>query len=94
MGIFTIFILTTRSRCLPSDKPDRAVVIGEYGGVGWPVAGHLWDKDKRNWGYQTCTNQTAFQAAMKVKFEALLPMRRDLGLSAAVYTRTTDVEGR
>jgi len=25
--------------------------------------------------------------------EALIPMRNDLGLSAAVYTQTTDVEG-
>jgi hypothetical protein len=27
------------------------------------------------------------------KVEALIPMRRDLGLSAAVYTQTSDVEG-
>jgi hypothetical protein len=77
----------------PSNQADRAIVIGEYGGVGWPVAGHLWDSSKRNWGYQTSTNQAAFQAALKTKMEALLPMTRDLGLSAAVYTQTTDVEG-
>ncbi len=77
----------------PVNQADRAIVIGEYGGVGWPVQGHLWDATKRNWGYQTCTNEMSFQAAMKVKMEALIPMRRDLGLSAAVYTQTTDVEG-
>ena len=25
-------------------------VLGEYGGIGYPVEGHLWQKDS-NWGY-------------------------------------------
>ena len=37
----------------PQPKADRAIVIGEYGGVGWPVAEHLWNPAMRNWGYQT-----------------------------------------
>lgn len=77
----------------PANQADRAVVIGEYGGVGWPVTGHLWDAEKRNWGYQTYQNNADYQSALKKKMEALLPMVRDLGLSGAVYTQTTDVEG-
>jgi hypothetical protein len=77
----------------PMNKPDRAIVIGEYGGVGWPVAGHLWDAGKKNWGYQTYGDRDAYVDAVMKKIEALVPMRRDLGLSAAVYTQTTDVEG-
>jgi beta-galactosidase/beta-glucuronidase len=77
----------------PVGKQDRAIVIGEYGGVGWPVTEHLWNPDTRNWGYQTYQDQAAFTAALTKKVEALLSMRRDLGLSAAVYTQTTDVEG-
>lgn len=77
----------------PANQVDRAIVIGEYGGVGWPVSGHLWDAEKRNWGYQTYQSEAEYQAALKKKMEALLPMRRELGLSAAVYTQTTDVEG-
>jgi beta-galactosidase/beta-glucuronidase len=77
----------------PMNKPDRAIVIGEYGGVGWPVSEHLWDTSKRNWGYQTYHDQSAYAAALTKKVEALIPMRRDLGLSAAVYTQTSDVEG-
>jgi beta-galactosidase/beta-glucuronidase len=77
----------------PANHMDRAIVIGEYGGVGWPVTDHLWDAEKRNWGYQTYQTQETFEAALKKKFEGLLPMRKDLGLSAAVYTQTTDVEG-
>jgi beta-galactosidase/beta-glucuronidase len=77
----------------PANQADRAIVIGEYGGVGWPVTGHLWDAQKRNWGYQTYQDKAAYETALMKKIEALLPMRRDLGLSAAVYTQTTDVEG-
>lgn len=77
----------------PMQKQDRAVVIGEYGGVGWPIQGFLWDTQKRNWGYQTYQNQDDYIAALRKKMEALIPMRNDLGLSAAVYTQTTDVEG-
>lgn len=77
----------------PEGKPDRAIVIGEYGGVGWPVTGHLWDAEKRNWGYQTYHNQEDFEKAIRKKIEALGPMIRNIGLSAAVYTQTTDVEG-
>jgi hypothetical protein len=47
----------------------------------------------RNWGYQTYQDQAAYLAALRKKVEALVPMREKLGLSAAVYTQTTDVEG-
>ena len=77
----------------PANQHDRAIVIGEYGGVGWPVTGHLWDAEKRNWGYQTYQNQNDFEAALRKKVEGLIPMVPDIGLSAAVYTQTTDVEG-
>ena len=77
----------------PANQADRAIVIGEYGGVGWPIEGHLWDPDKRNWGYQTYHNKEEFDAALRKKIEALIPMKREHGLSGAVYTQTTDVEG-
>lgn len=77
----------------PKQKPDRAIVIGEYGGVGWPVADHLWNPQMRNWGYQTYQDQTAYLEALRKKIEALVPMKERLGLSAAVYTQTSDVEG-
>jgi len=77
----------------PDSKPDRAIVLGEYGGVGWPIAGHLWNPSMRNWGYQTYQDKDAYIAALRKKVEALVPMKRQLGVSAAVYTQTTDVEG-
>jgi hypothetical protein len=29
---------------------ERVTVLGEYGGIGMPLQGHLWQTDK-NWGY-------------------------------------------
>jgi hypothetical protein len=77
----------------PARKADRAIVIGEYGGVGWPVKAHLWDPAMRNWGYQTYQDQAAYLSALKKKVDPLLRMKNTLGLSAAVYTQTSDVEG-
>lgn len=77
----------------PDQKADRAIVLGEYGGVGWPVTSHLWNPAMRNWGYQTYQDQAAYVAALRKKVDALKPMKETLGVSAAVYTQTTDVEG-
>ncbi len=77
----------------PEPKADRAIVLGEYGGVGWPVADHLWNPAMRNWGYQTYQNQAEYLSALRKKVQALVPMKDKLGASAAVYTQTSDVEG-
>ena len=72
-------------------EEDRASVLGEYGGLGFPVEGHLW-WDKRNWGYLTYDNEQTFRkefAALTKNLQGLISW----GLSAAVYTQTTDVEG-
>jgi beta-galactosidase/beta-glucuronidase len=69
---------------------DQIVVLGEFGGLGLPVANHTW-QDKDNWGYQSFKTPDELQnryASLIVALEKLIP----LGLSAAVYTQTTDVE--
>jgi beta-galactosidase/beta-glucuronidase len=70
---------------------DAALVLGEFGGLGLPVEGHTWQTDK-NWGYQSFgTKDSLFMRyhAFTDKLEELIKH----GLSAAVYTQTTDVEG-
>ena len=47
----------------------------------------------RNWGYQTYQDQAAYTKGVRKKMVALVAMRNELGVSAAVYTQTTDVEG-
>ncbi|PRY97337.1 glycoside hydrolase family 2 protein [Marinilabilia salmonicolor] len=68
----------------------RATVLGEYGGIGLAVKGHLWAKD-RNWGYvqfKTSKEVTEEYIRFAKKLEKLVKA----GFSAAVYTQTTDVE--
>ncbi|XOV82724.1 MAG: glycoside hydrolase family 2 protein [bacterium] len=76
-------------------EPDgrRALVVGEYGGVGWPVTGHLWNPEMRNWGYQTFHSAQEAQQAYLKATNAILHMRAGNGLSGAIYTQTSDVEG-
>jgi hypothetical protein len=72
-------------------EPKRASVLGEFGGLGWPVEGHLW-WDKKNWGYRTYTSRDELQRNYISVVRRLLPLIGQ-GLSAAVYTQTSDVEG-
>ncbi|MBI1356616.1 MAG: beta-galactosidase [Acidobacteria bacterium] len=69
----------------------RAAVLGEFGGLGWPVEDHLW-WDKRNWGYRTYYSREDLLAKyQEVVGELMGPLA--WGMAAAVYTQTTDVEG-
>jgi beta-galactosidase/beta-glucuronidase len=76
-------------------RPDifgdkKALVLGEFGGLGLPVQGHTWQE--KNWGYQSFkSNDSLFK-----RYQSLTDKLEELiraGLSAAVYTQTTDVEG-
>lgn len=68
----------------------QVLVLGEYGGLGLPLDGHTWQQ-KDNWGYQSFKNADEL---FKV-YNGFCDRLKDLiqhGLSAAVYTQTTDVE--
>ncbi len=69
----------------------EAVVLGEFGGLGWPVENHTWQANK-NWGYQNFKNGEDLFKTYNSFTDRLQELIR-LGLSAAVYTQTTDVEG-
>ena len=75
---------------MPELEDNRAVVLGEFGGLGLPVAGHLW-KEGGNWGYRNFENQKAYEDKYIDLIQKLYPMV-DKGLAAAVYTQTSDVE--
>lgn len=69
---------------------QRVNVLGEYGGIGLVLKGHIWEPD-RNWGY------VQFESSEQVtdeyeKYANQLLNLIDKGFSAAVYTQTTDVE--
>lgn len=71
-------------------KSGQALVLGEFGGLGLPIEGHTWQQ-QNNWGYQSFKNKEELLQRYKTlmsDLKRLIP----LGLSAAVYTQTTDVE--
>jgi hypothetical protein len=75
---------------MPLLEDRRAAVLGEFGGLGLPLEGHTWI-DKGNWGYRSYKTVEELGKA----YRDLLYQLRILvgeGLSAAIYTQTTDVE--
>ncbi|WP_291102076.1 MULTISPECIES: glycoside hydrolase family 2 protein [unclassified Flavobacterium] len=69
----------------------RVTVLGEYGGIGLPLEGHLW-RANDNWGYIKFKNATEVTNEY-IKYANELKKLVKTGFSAAVYTQTTDVEG-
>ena len=75
---------------MPGLEQSRAAVLGEFGGLGLPIKGHTW-QDEKNWGYVSYKTAGELEQAYRErldKLRSLIPC----GLSAAVYTQTTDVE--
>ncbi len=75
---------------MPVHDSERVVVLGEYGGIGQPVAGHTWTGDK-NWGYgklQSREEATNTYVEYAKQLKTFIPQ----GISAAIYTQATDVE--
>ena len=74
----------------PMPTATRAAALGEYGGVGLRLPGHLWPVTTGAYGMTKSTD------ALTARFEGLqtrlAKLVRDRGLGAAIYTQTTDVE--
>ena len=68
----------------------RATVLGEFGGLGLALEGHLWQPD-RNWGYVQFKNIDEVTERYVENMRSLKPFITR-GFAAAVYTQTTDVE--
>jgi hypothetical protein len=75
----------------PPASQERAIVLGEFGGLGFPVEGHLWQRE-RNWGYRNFESADDLTAAYETLLRRLHRLIDEPGLSAAVYTQTSDVE--
>ena len=64
-------------------------VIGEYGGLGLEIKNHTWKED--NWGYQVLNDKIELTNRYIEYIENLIDLVPQ-GISAAIYTQTTDVE--
>ena len=74
----------------PPPETKRAAVLGEFGGIGLEAIGHSWSSTW--WGYQKATNTAQFAALYRLLLSQVWTLHDELGLSAAIYTQTTDVE--
>jgi len=72
-------------------QPDRVSFLGEYGGIGFKMPGHLWDEQGGGWGYVSDTNRAELAARYATLADKMRHLART-GLSGAIYTQTTDVE--
>jgi hypothetical protein len=74
----------------PPLQPNRAAVLGEYGGLGLAVPGHMWQKE--HWGYKGVRNgEVLTRQYVRMMMDAY-KLRDTDGLNAAIYTQITDVE--
>ncbi|HEV3085220.1 MAG TPA: glycoside hydrolase family 2 TIM barrel-domain containing protein [Gemmataceae bacterium] len=74
----------------PQPEGTRAAVLGEFGGLGLPVPDHTWEK--RTWGYRNMKDRSDLTRRYEQLLRGVWKLKDNPGLSAAVYTQTTDVE--
>jgi hypothetical protein len=75
----------------PKPEAGRAAVLGEFGGLGLAVEGHVWTN--KNWSYRGTEGAEQLTYAYVNLLKQAWRLRDRPGLSAAVYTQLTDVEG-
>jgi len=75
----------------PPAEENRAIVLGEFGGLGLPVKDHTWKEDQ-NWGYENMEGALSLLSKYEGFYDEVARLVEDPGLSAVVYTQTTDVE--
>jgi hypothetical protein len=74
----------------PERETERAGVLGEFGGLGFRVEGHTWAG--KIWGYAGTSSQEDLTRKYEHLLQKVWKLKETHGLSAAVYTQTTDVE--
>ncbi|UCC71996.1 MAG: chitobiase/beta-hexosaminidase C-terminal domain-containing protein [Gemmatimonadota bacterium] len=74
----------------PLPEPGRAAVQGEFGGLGFNIAGHAWHDE--GWGYDLFADRESLTQRFEDYFAMILYAAAQRGLSASVYTQTTDIE--
>jgi len=74
----------------PKPEPNRAGVLGEFGGLGLGVDGHTWTQ--KTWGYRGTASSEDLTRRYQNLLRGVWGYKESHGMSAAVYTQTTDVE--
>lgn len=74
----------------PRPSDTRAAALGEYGGIGLSVPGHMWPGPHNS--YEMAADSKALTRRYEGVQAQLVPLVREKGLGAAVYTQVSDVE--
>ncbi len=74
----------------PEVTGERASVDGEYGGLGLIEEGHLWPGEPSS--YEIVENREELTRRYREVHDDLVRIIGENGISASVYTQTTDVE--
>ena len=77
-------------KAIPRPDDKRAASLGEFGGKGLFVRGHMWPV--RNDAYEMMLNREVLTDTYVLMLTELEQMINYFGLSTAIYTQTTDVE--
>jgi hypothetical protein len=92
-----------RGPAMPPVNGRRISFLGEFGGLGHPVAGHIWrsfdqgrslGSDNGDWGYGGIVD-TKTREGLKKTYLGLMDKLGEFaekGLGGSIYTQTTDVE--
>jgi len=75
---------------VPPSEENRAIVLGEFGGLGLALDGHTWEK--KNWGYRNMEDTLELLSKYEIFYDMVHKFVNEDGLSASIYTQTTDVE--
>ncbi len=72
-------------------RDERAFALTEFGGYSLKIPGHVWDENKK-FGYRFYDSTKALTVAYLALLNDEVKPLISQGLTAAVYTQTTDVE--
>lgn len=76
---------------LPVHSSGKALVLGEFGGIGVQVHEHLWDDVASGWGYGGTVSGGQMKRNYQIMIDSLIAFEKR-GLSASIYTQPFDVE--
>jgi len=75
---------------VPPAEESRAIVLGEFGGLGLALKDHTWEQ--KNWGYRNMEDTLQLLSRYELYYDNIHMFVKENGLSATIYTQTTDVE--
>ncbi|WNG30153.1 beta-galactosidase [Cystobacter fuscus] len=77
----------------PPSSSTRAAVLGEFGGLGLKIDGHVWSPTGQFFYYEAVPDSATLTSRYLGLVQGLRTLMNRPGLNASVYTEITDVEG-